>query len=535
VRLLAVHTMGHDTGLCLFDDGRLVFAVETERLTRVRHDHQVEAALEHLWAVSGMTREDIDFLVFSTNVRKGLALIEDHDCLHARLEQGELQAESHSAMLGRRLPCLLVAHEASHAVLASHYGDAEPTFVLVNEGHGTFSRNSAFVCGPRAIRLVDHDALPWYGTGFGWTLLGYLLGFGRSPSAAGTAMALGGFGAVSTKLRDLLLRVERRVHLAPRSEQEVALRPLMDWVSEHPAFSDRAHLMRTFQELFTEEVSRYCAEQRRAHGCTPIALSGGCALNLHANSAIRRDLWPRLAIPPNCNDSGQPLGAAVFALRMLFGIEPERYTPYRCGVAIDGAAAREVVRDAGLECAPLDVGHVAGALERGDVVALSQGAAELGPRALGHRSLLASAARTGMRRRLSEQIKGRQWFRPLGCVMRIERFEQTFAGQPPSPYMLFNYEVPDHLLPEATHVDGTSRIQTIEHGSNPVLWDILKEYEARTGEIGLINTSLNGPGRPIAQSVEDVLTDFLDRDVDLFIFDDVTARRSARAWASATR
>jgi carbamoyltransferase len=526
LKILAVHTMGHDTGLCVFEDGQLLFAVETERLTRVRHDHRVESALEHVWSVNGLSPDDIDLLVFSTNVRNSLAQIDDYDAIAEAIERGQLHAEGRSSLLGTSKPCLVVAHEASHAALACHHaGWPDGMLVLVNEGHGTFSRNSCFVHDRGSLKLVDHDALPWYGTGFGWTLLAYMVGFGRSPSAAGTLMATGGYGTYSAAAEAALLSVAPNVHLETRTAQERQLQPLFEYLQKITDFSGRADLVRTFQELFTASVHDYCAGQMAARQCSTLGLSGGCALNLHANTDVRRRLSRSLAIPPNCNDSGQAIGAAVYALQFYLGRRPEAFSQYSCGSPLDTAAARAAAERAGLRVENADPARIVDALAGGAVVALARGVSELGPRALGNRSLLASTVVPGMRERVSERIKERQWFRPLGCVMRTERFAELFPGEEPSPFMLFNYEMTDGLAPAATHVDGTSRIQTLDRDVNPMLWEILAEYETRTGEPALINTSLNGPRLPIAYSSDDVLSDFMNREVDVFVLENLIAWR----------
>lgn len=164
---------------------------------------------------------------------------------------------------------------------------------------------------------------------------------------------------------------------------------------------------------------------------------------------------------------------------------------------------------------------------------MCQGRAELGPRALGNRSLLASAHRPGMRRRVSEQLKHREWFRPLACVMRSDRFQARFPGLPGSPYMLFSYAMPPRFAPEATHRDGTSRIQTLAPGDNPRLAELLDRYESATGCPALLNTSLNARGRAIAYSVDDAFDDFLVDGASMFVLGDLTIDAGAAAGVAA--
>ncbi|MGH3886968.1 MAG: carbamoyltransferase C-terminal domain-containing protein [Pseudonocardiaceae bacterium] len=525
MKLLALHSMGHDTGACLYDGGRLVMAMETERLTRVKHDHRVALAVEYVLRAAGVTAASIDVLVFSTNVSASVAQIPDLEAIQRRIKAGVLHVEARSHMLGNPLPCLVVAHEAAHAAVACHVADwPQRCLVLVNEGRGTFSRNACLRYAHGALELIERDPLPWYGTGFGWSALGYLLGFGYSPSVAGRVMAMAGHGTESPAATALLGSIDRDVHHLPRQRQRQHIAPLVDYLDRNRDFGARADLMGSFQQLFSATVAEYCRDRLARSEGDGLALSGGCALNLDANSVIRRELAPQLAIPPNCNDAGQAFGAAVYALQVHFGVRPEPFDVYRCGRPLDAGQAQQAAAGAGLRITDGDPAAIARRLAEGDVVALAHGPAELGPRALGNRSLLASASVAGMKRRVSERIKQREWFRPLACVLREERFAQIFPGQAPSPHMLFNFAMPPGLAPEATHVDGTSRVQTVARTANPVLHAILEAYERETGAAALINTSLNGAGRAIALEPADVLDDFIASDVDVFVFDGLMAR-----------
>ncbi|MHC3454961.1 carbamoyltransferase C-terminal domain-containing protein [Streptomyces prasinus] len=525
MKVLSLHSAGHDTGVAYFEDGRLVFAVETERLTRVKHDHRSDVALRHVLEQECVDTDGIDLVAVSTPVRSGLLRIPDMDRALERTAAGALHHRTVCEMLGRRVECVVVTHELSHAALAAHYaGWEEDTVVLVNEGRGQLTRSSLFRVSGGALKWVEKDPLPWYGNGFGWTAIGYLLGFGPSPSVAGKVMAMGGYGQPDARIREQLLAVDPEVmndrELAERVRADLAGRPEFD-----SGFETASHVVATFQEMFTGAVREVLDRHvtRTGDGAGPIALGGGCALNIVANSALRAEYGRDIAIPPACGDAGHLAGAGLYALSQVAGVKPKPFSVYHNGGGESRADVLSAVQGAGLRAVAYDRSEVAGVLAAGGVVALTQGAAELGPRALGHRSLLGSPEVSGMRERMSEKLKQREWYRPLGAVMRDERFAELYPEEAPSPYMLFEYRLPDGTAPEARHVNGTCRIQTLGPDQDR-LHGLLDEFEKLSGVPALINTSLNGPGRPIAHTARDVLDDFAHSDVDLFVFDDLMVR-----------
>lgn len=527
MKVLSLHSAGHDTGVGYFEDGRLVFAVETERLTRVKHDHRSDLALEHVLSQECVDTDGIDLVAVSTPVRSALLRIPDLDHAMERINAGAPHHRTTCDLLGRTVDCVVVTHEVSHAALAAHYaGHEDGTLVLVNEGRGQLTRSSLFRVEQDRLEWIAKDPLPWYGNGFGWTAVGHLLGFGKSPSVTGKVMALGGYGRPDARIGEQLRAVDPRVmhdlELAERVRAELARRPEFD-----AEFETAAHVVATFQELFTEAVHAVLDRHvtRTATGVGPIALGGGCALNIVANSQLREAFGRDIAIPPACGDAGHLAGAGIYALTYLLGQRPEPLSVYGNGTGEPRADVLATLDTAGLKAVPYDAQAVARLLADGGVVALTEGAAELGPRALGHRSLLGNPNASGMRKRMSEELKQREWYRPLGAVMRDERFAELYPGSRTSPYMLFEYQLPEGTAPEARHINGTCRIQTLG-ADQPLLHGLLASFEAQTGVPALINTSLNGPGRAIAHTAEHVLDDFAQSEVDLFVFDDVMAYRS---------
>ena len=161
---------------------------------------------------------------------------------------------------------------------------------------------------------------------------------------------------------------------------------------------------------------------------------------------------------------------------------------------------------------------VAEALADDKIVAWFQGRAEFGPRALGHRSLLAHPGRAENLERLND-VKGREQFRPVAPMVAADRAADIFSRGPiPSPYMLFVHDVHPawrDQIPAVTHVDGTARIQTVDEGAEPLVARMLTEFAKLTGLPVVVNTSLNTAGRPMVDSPRDALECFGSAPVDL--------------------
>jgi carbamoyltransferase len=179
-------------------------------------------------------------------------------------------------------------------------------------------------------------------------------------------------------------------------------------------------------------------------------------------------------------------------------------------------------------------GSVADALAADAVVAWFQGRSEFGPRALGHRSLLADPRQAANLERLNE-VKGREQFRPVAPMVLEERAPAIFRGNVPSPYMLFTHDVEPHWrdrIPAVVHVDGTARIQTVNRADEPLMAAVLEGFEARTGVPVVVNTSLNTAGRPMVDDPRDALECFGSAPVDLLVLGPYLVRRGDRAVAA---
>lgn len=527
MQVVGIHSAGHDTGVSLWEDGELLYSIETERVTRRRHDHAAEAAVAALRAFPGFDVEKVALVAVSTPYRQSLVTVEDSDTVRAAIADQACHVMTNCRLFGRTIPCVVVAHEAAHAALALHYaGPVRSALIMVNEGVGSFSRNSLYDYSEGSMALIETDTLPWFGTGFGWSAMADAIGLGGGPSVAGKAMAFGGFASPEPLLMDAIREVPADVMSADPTRR-LAERSRLLAKLQIKDFDRLAALVSSFQHLFTNAVTELLASRLAERPSEVVALGGGCALNIVANTRLREVLNVPVAIPPAPNDAGHALGAAIYAMRFVLGITPSDFSVYSVGEAETAEDVRHTLSNLGLPWADYCPDRVATRLAEGAVVAFAHGKAECGPRALGNRSILAHPSVSGMKKRVSEEIKRREWFRPLAPVMREETFRRLRPDAPLSPYMLFNYDSAGLDLAEASHVDGTARIQTVAQADNSKLHHLLGRFEHVSGQNGLINTSLNAGGRPIAQTAADVLDDFWETDVDMYVFGEAMVERSA--------
>jgi carbamoyltransferase len=235
-------------------------------------------------------------------------------------------------------------------------------------------------------------------------------------------------------------------------------------------------------------------------------------------------------VQPAAGDAGTALGGALHVARAAGDV------PRPMPGADLGRAWTDHEIEAWLTTAavpyerPADLADaVAGCLADNGIVAWFQGRSEYGPRALGHRSLLAHPGHAENLTRLNA-VKGREQFRPVAPMVRLERATAVFARGPlPSPYMLFVHDVAAEWrdrIPAVVHVDGTARVQTVDAVAEPLVARMLERFEARTGLPAVVNTSLNTAGRPMVDDPRDALECFGSTPVDMLAIGPFVLRRA---------
>jgi carbamoyltransferase len=549
VKILGVNAVFHDPAATLVVDGRIVAAAEEERFSRRKHGKEPvpfsawelpERAARWCLEAAGIEPGELDAVAYSYDPELAPSPSE---------ELWDAGWEALRTTYVRRAPFFLrsalpgldpgrvrfVAHHVAHAASAGLACGYPETAVMVLDGRGEHASYLAGQYRHGRLHVLTTQALP-HSLGLLYEELTEHLGFARGSdeykvmglAAYGEPQFLPEFRLAVATTRDGGYRVD------PVNWEAFAPRVALGeegWTSEHAALA--ASVQRRLEEVLLELAGWL-------HGCTGarrLALAGGVALNCVANTRLwRQGPFDEIWVQPAAGDAGTALGAALHVARELGDeVEPMRtaalgreFTELELGTWLERVALRFE--------RPLDIADAAAEVVAANgVVAWFQGRSEFGPRALGHRSLLADPRRPENLERMND-VKGREHFRPIAPMVLADRAAEIFEGPLPSPYMLFTHDVRPEWrdrIPAVVHVDGTARIQTVDRAEEPLVARLLDAFERRTGVPVVVNTSLNTAGRPIVDDPRDALECFGSAPIDALALGPYLARRGALAQALA--
>jgi carbamoyltransferase len=550
VKVLGVNAVFHDPAAALVVDGEIVAAAEEERFSRRKHGkvpvpfstwELPERAMRFCLREGGIAPEDLDAVAYSYD--PSLATTPSHDVMAGRWEGlRTLLVERAPRFLATALPGLdprrvrHVPHHVAHAASAYLGAGFDPCSVLVMDGRGERASHLAGRAAGGRLQVLAAQELP-HSLGLLYEELTAHLGFRRSSDEY-KVMAMASYGAPTwlDELRRLVLADGRggfRVGEVDFSRFAPALSDGGDWT---PAHADLAATVQIRLEEVLLELAVWLHEQT---GDRDLVMAGGVALNCVANSRLWREgPFDRVWVQPASGDAGTALGAALFAAQEA-GDQVGPMRTAALGPEWDEDEIATWLDRAGVAYErPDDLPEaIADALAANSVVAWFEGRSEFGPRALGHRSLLADPRRQDNLEKLND-IKGREQFRPVAPMVLADRAAEIFDGPLPSPFMLFVHRVHDawrDRIPAVVHVDGTARAQTVDREQEPLVARMLEAFEARTGVPVVVNTSLNTAGRPMVDDPRDALECFGSSPVDVLAIGPYVVRRPGSAVAGATR
>lgn len=275
-----------------------------------------------------------------------------------------------------------------------------------------------------------------------------------------------------------------------------------------------------FEELLFEIMDPVAKKYK-----LPFCFSGGCALNILANTKIVERYQRELFVGPNPDDRGIPLGM------MLDYFKPD--TPFDSTYIGLPLLDYEMLPTYLLDnydynFSVLNVSEIANDIKNGKIIGVARGRSELGPRALGNRSILCDPCITDIKDVLNQKVKKREWYRPFAPVVRLEDLNKYFDWNLESRFMSFAVPVKSFyrsLLPGITHVDNTARVQTVTKIQNPFLYELLTELDKISGIGVLLNTSFNINNKPILNSVQDIFDLLKTTKLDGAVIEDIYVKK----------
>jgi carbamoyltransferase len=537
--VLGVNAVFHDPAAALVVDGQIVAAAEEERFSRRKHGKPAVpfstwelpvASMQWCLAEAGIRPDELTAIGYSYDP----ALAQETADVVADGWEGlrTLYVQRAPRFLAAALPGLapdrvrFVPHHLAHAASAVYAAPFPESAVLVLDGRGERHSHFAGHANGRGIERLAAQRLP-HSLGLMYEELTEHLGFHRSSDEY-KVMALASYAEpefLADFRRIVTLRPDGGFHVAPIEWSSYAPRvcPGGELLDAHAALA--ASVQTRLEEVILG-LGEWIHRQTRAPAIT---MAGGVALNCVANGRLAaegpfEDVW----VQPAAGDAGTALGAALQVSREL-GCRPQPMASAALGRGWTDEEIAGALRlaDVAFE-RPDDIADaVSSVLAAGGVVGWFQGRSEYGPRALGHRSLLASPADPNMLHRLND-VKGREQFRPVAPMVLEERAAELFDGVVPSPFMLFVHRVRDewrNRIPAVVHVDGTARVQTVARADEPLLARLLERFAARTGLPVLVNTSFNTAGRPMVDEPRDALECFGASSIDALAIGPFLLRR----------
>ena len=552
--VLGLGYTNHEMSTTLIRDGSLIVHISRERLSRFRHDggrfHAPRSGFP--WDISPCIRYCLDAAevplesvdLFVVNNMPNL----DRDGFFRKIV-------SKSSIQFDRDRVRLISHHLAHAYSTYWSSGTSDAAVLVVDGQGNSLRAVRQYEGEDAEYANRHlpagnaedvtEKLTAYSVRNGEFVLikkeftngsiggAYLncswLIFGENEP--GKTMGLAPFG-LSDLQRGALLSVENGVikygYITTLPEYNAFTRPrewppkVNDWTESNTASAALASRIQSDLEDVLVQVAR---EVRSKSGMKRLCLAGGVALNSVANRRIIEEGgFDDVFIVPAAGDDGISLGCAYWGAAQLGELKAFRMMTAAFGYSYkDEEIGRAIASDLRVSAERLPkpqlLARTARVLREGKIVAWFQGGSEMGPRALGNRSILADPTNAMTKDLLNLRVKFREPFRPFAPIVSESALSEYFDLDRSSPFMLIValvHEAKRAALPAITHVDGSARIQTVS-AEDGLIHELLGEFERLSGVPILVNTSLNVRGEPIAETPGDAVRVLLSTAIDVLV------------------
>lgn len=550
MNILGISAFMHDASACLLQDGKLIAAIEEERLTRIKHAPNTfpNKAIQFCLEKANIKLTDIDHIAYFFNqsliIKKfwkfqpyfNILKTKPHKFLGTLYLLKNTDKEVTNLAKKANAKVHFIEHHLAHAASAYYGSKFEKANILTLDARGELISTLMATGVDGEIKKLNEIALP-HSLGQLYTSITHFLGF--SPNdGEGKVMGLAPYGKDKFKKHfdKMIWKTKNGFKSLPNyywghveemgsKDKTFYTKDTIDLLgkprtTEHPINNHYEHIAASLQNKL-EEIGIHLTElMYKQTGCKNVCLAGGVALNSKMNGEIYKQQYvDDIYIQPLANDAGTSIGAALYLYNQLTGKRPEPIDHVYLGQEYTNEEIKKILDKCKVKYEYIEdiEGEVAEKLSKNKIVGWFQGRTELGPRALGNRSILVNPKQEKMKDILNYYVKNRELWRPFALSMLHEARKKYLTHGWVSPFMILIDEAPIDVISEiaaGVHVDGTTRPQTVEKSINPKYYKLIKEFGKITGTPVILNTSFNLAGEPIVNKPEEALMDFYGSGMD---------------------
>tara|TARA_B100001989_G_scaffold252855_1_gene236608 strand:- start:838 stop:2628 length:1791 start_codon:yes stop_codon:yes gene_type:complete len=568
MKVIGISCWYHDSAVAFIEDGLVISAVQEERFTRKKHDPNFPInAL--LWTLEEFKLDinNLDYIAYYEDPRLKLSRIKYTHAIKwpksfyefKKDIKSQEQKVSIERFLRKKLNFFgkfyICKHHLSHAASAFYPSPFSEAAFLTIDGVGEYETTTFGVAKDKKISITERINFP-HSLGLLYSAFTYYCGF-KINSGEYKLMGLAPYGRplyakkIMKNMIDLKddgsFRLDMKYfgHLGGQKAITSEFEKLLQRTRRFPETEITEFYMdvaSSIQMVLEDIFLKICQNVKEKTSMDNLCLAGGVALNCVANGKLlSSNIFKRIWIQPASGDAGGAIGAALYCSNILSknrALKKYFMNPY-LGPSFNDDEIKYYLDENNIPYKKSkDVAKDAAAfINEGNILGWFQGSAEFGPRALGNRSILGNPLLANMQREINLKVKYRESFRPFAPVILEEKVNDWFEIETPSPYMLLVSQVKKNklipvakeekgfkklntirsLIPAITHVDYSARIQTVNNENNPLLYNLVKEFEKISGCPILINTSFNVRGEPIVLTAEDAYKCFIRTKIDYLI------------------
>lgn len=549
------HTRSHDASACLIQNGKILAMAEEERFIRQKYafDKIPINAIGYCLKEAKITPDDIDIVAFGWDYKLMYKLRrKKFDYTGDKILDAIFSPQYFQYK--RKPKFVIVPHHLAHAASIFFTSGFKEATILVVDGQG--ENESTTIAYGKGNKISILKSFPIKDSlGYFYESVNKYIGFHYLDS--GKTMGLAPYGKTNITFHNIKtndsgysidFKKELRYDSSHLDEQEALVALWHEELRKYVKFPNKVEyvfdknknrikpqfnipqaykdLAASAQDALENTMIHLVKMAIQMTGVKDVCLSGGVALNCVANSKILQNTPANnLFIFPSTNDAGVSAGAALYAAALYDkGAEFTKIAHPYFGPEYTNKEVGEILKSRKIRYTKLkDISKTAAKLlAENKVIGWFQGRMEIGPRALGNRSILANPLIKSNWKRVNI-IKGRELWRPLAPSILDEYKEEYFENSVYSPFMLTALQVKKNkrgVIPAAVHVDGSSRPQTVSKNANRKFWNLISHFYKLTGVPVILNTSFNGPGEPIVCSPQDAISMFYNSTLDYLIIND---------------